>query len=93
MSAPLLLLCMLALFGGLLQIPLDSVFPVPVEARGHHGFLLVSSLTIAAPIAGLVIAVLFYLTGTFSAQRLKAHSWVKLLQQFWFSGWGLDSSL
>ncbi len=91
MSAPLVLLCMLALFGGMLQIPLDSVFPVTVEEAGHHGFSLVSSLTIAAPIAGLVIAVLFYLTGIFSAQRLKAYNWVNLLQQFWFSGWELDS--
>ncbi|MDD5320811.1 MAG: NADH-quinone oxidoreductase subunit L [Methylococcales bacterium] len=91
MGAPLVLLCMLALFGGMLQIPLDSVFPVPVEDGGHHDFSLVGTITIAAPIFGLVIAIMFYLTGTFSAQRLKAYNWVNLLQQFWFSGWGLDS--
>lgn len=91
MGVPLILLCMLALFGGLLQIPLDSVFPVPAEEGGLHGFSLVGILTTATPIAGLVIAVLFYLTGTFSAQRLASYNWVKLLQQFWFSGWGLDS--
>jgi NADH-quinone oxidoreductase subunit L len=90
MSAPLLLLCMLALAGGLLQIPLDSVFPVPVEKSGHHGFDWVGSLTVAAPIAGLIIAVLFYLTDTFSAQRLASIQWVKMLQRFWLSGWGFD---
>lgn len=90
MRAPLLLLCMLALAGALLRIPLDSVFPVPVEQGLHHGFDPVGSLTLAAPIAGLMIAVLFYVTGTFSAQRLASNEWVKALQRFWFGGWWFD---
>ncbi|MGR8998115.1 MAG: NADH-quinone oxidoreductase subunit L [Gammaproteobacteria bacterium] len=93
MILPLVVLCMLALFGGILsvlQIPLESVFQLPVEGGEHHGFSLVRVVTIAGPITGLAIAVLFYLTGTFSTQRLNAVHWLKLLQQFWFSGWGMD---
>ncbi len=90
MRSVLLTLCLLALTGGLLQIPLDSVFPVPVEQEAHHGPDLVGGLTVAAPIAGLIIAVLFYLTGTFSARRLASHEWVMTLQRFWFNGWGFD---
>jgi NADH-quinone oxidoreductase subunit L len=90
MKGPLLLLGFLALIGGLLRIPLDSVFPVPIEGRAHQVSLLVNILTFAAPIAGLVIAALFYLTGTLSPQRLSSNEWIKPLQQFWFNGWGFD---
>ncbi|MCL7421273.1 MAG: NADH-quinone oxidoreductase subunit L [Methylobacter sp.] len=89
MGLPLIVLCALALLGGLLRIPLDSVFPVAVEA--HRGFDAVSVLTLAAPVTGLAIAALFYLIGTFSARRLVSAEWVKGIQNYWFSGWGLDS--
>ena len=91
MAAPLVLLGFLALFGGLLQIPMDSVFPVSVNPDSDHTFNLVSALTIAAPFAGLLIAVLFYLTGTFSAQRLANYGWSKPVRQFFLSGWGFDA--
>ena len=76
--------------GATLQIPLDSVFPVSVEAVENHGFDLVGSFTVAAPIAGLLLAGLLYLTDTFSTQRLASIAWVNGLQKFWFSGWGVD---
>ncbi|MEC4748470.1 NADH-quinone oxidoreductase subunit L [Methylomicrobium sp. Wu6] len=90
MSVPLLLLCLLALTGGLLQIPLDSAFPVPAEQEAHRHLDWVGGLTVAAPIAGLIIAALFYLTGTFSAERLASIAWGKTLQRFWLSGWAFD---
>ena len=89
MGLPLLVLCVLALLGGLLRIPLDTVFPAAVQA--HQGGNVVGALTIAAPVAGLAIAVLFYLTGTFSARRLASSGWASGLRRYWFSGWGLDS--
>jgi len=91
MSAPLLLLGILALFGGLLQIPLGSVFPVLVNANPDHTFNLVSAITVATPVLGLLIAVLFYLTGTFSAQRLANYGWARPIRQFFLSGWGMDA--
>jgi len=89
MSAPLLLLAILALFGGMLQIPLDSVFPALFN-QGHDPSL-VSVITLLAPFLGLLIAVLFYLTGTFSAQRFANYGWVKPISQLFLGGWGMDA--
>ncbi|NOT13423.1 MAG: NADH-quinone oxidoreductase subunit L [Methylococcaceae bacterium] len=91
MSVPLLLLAGLALFGGMLQIPLNSVFPVLIDQGNDHTFNLVSVITVASPIIGLLIAVLFYLTGTFSAQRLSDGGLAGTLRQFFLSGWGMDA--
>jgi NADH-quinone oxidoreductase subunit L len=91
MSAPLVLLGILALFGGLLQIPLNSVFPSSINQPTDHIFNPVSVITVAAPFLGLLIAALFYLTGTFSAQQLANYSWARLMRQFFLSGWGMDA--
>ncbi|MEN8259019.1 MAG: NADH-quinone oxidoreductase subunit L [Pseudomonadota bacterium] len=90
MGAPLILLCTLALFGGMLQVPLDSVFPPRLGATPHDGLDFASVFTAAAPFVGLGIAVLFFLTGTYSAERLASTGWGRWLQQFWFGGWGMD---
>ena len=89
MILPVVLLAILALFGGMLQIPLDTVFPNLFNLKEDPIF--VSVITIAAPFLGLLIAVLFYLTGTFSAQRLANYGWVKPMRQFFLSGWGMDA--
>jgi len=89
MILPVVLLAILALFGGMLQIPLDTVFPNLFNLEEDPIF--VSVITIAAPFLGLLIAVLFYLTGTFSAQRLANYSWAKPIRQFFLSGWGMDA--
>ena len=91
MSIPLLLLGVLALFGGLLQIPLDSVFPTLINKSSDHTANLVSAITIAAPLIGLTIAVFFYLTGTLSAQRLANNALAKPIRLFFLSGWGMDA--
>jgi NADH-quinone oxidoreductase subunit L len=89
MILPVVLLAILALFGGMLQIPLDTVFPNLFNLKEDPIF--VSVITIAAPFLGLLIAVLFYFTGTFSAQRLANYCWVKPMRQFFLSGWGMDA--
>jgi NADH-quinone oxidoreductase subunit L len=91
MSAPLLLLCILALAGGMLQIPLDSVFPLLAVDENLHELNVVSAITVAAPFIGVLMAGLFYLTGAFSAQRLESLAWIKQIQLFFFSGWGMDT--
>ena len=90
MSAPLILLGILALFGGLLQIPLHSVFPTFVDLAVNDAFNPVPIITVAAPIVGLLIAVLFYLSGTFSAQQLSNYAIIKPVRLFFLSGWGMD---
>ncbi len=89
MSVPLILLGALALFGGMLKIPLDSVFPVLFNP--DHTFDLVAVITASAPFIGLSIAVLFYLTGTFSAQRLAGSALINQMRIFCFNGWGIDA--
>jgi NADH-quinone oxidoreductase subunit L len=90
MSAPLLLLGFLALFGGMLQVPLGTIFPAFSSPDRDLTFNLVSAITVGAPLLGLLIAVLFYLTGAFSAQRLANYSWAKPLRLFFLGGWGMD---
>ena len=89
MSVPLVLLGALALFGGMLKIPLDSVFPALFNH--DHTFDLVAFVTVAMPLIGLLIAVPFYLTGTFSAQRLAGSGLANQLHLLCFNGWGMDS--
>lgn len=89
MSAPLILLCASALLGGMLRIPLDSVFPALFSH--DRTFDLIAVITIAAPFIGLSIAALFYLTGAFSAQRLASSGVVNQMRIFCFNGWGIDA--
>ena len=89
MSLPLVLLGALALLGGMLRIPLDSVFPALFKLE--HGFSLVSVITLAAPFIGLLIAILFYLGGGFSVQDLIGSGWVNQIRIFLFNGWGMDT--
>jgi NADH-quinone oxidoreductase subunit L len=91
MSAPLFLLAGLALFGGMLQVPLDSVFPALFDQENDHTFNIVSAITVAAPILGLLIAALFYLTGTLSIERLTNYGLASTMKQFFLSGWGMDT--
>jgi len=91
MSIPLFLLAVLALFGGLLQIPLDSIFSPPQVQEQVQTFTLVSAITVATPIIGLLIAVLYYLTGTFSVERFAKNGWPGLMRQFFMSGWRIDA--
>jgi NADH-quinone oxidoreductase subunit L len=81
----LLILSLLSLVGGLLQIPLTSVFTAVPSAAEHAGFDIISVITIAAPLCGVLIAALIYLWGTLSASH-----WLLPLQRFWFNGWGFD---
>jgi NADH-quinone oxidoreductase subunit L len=91
MSAPLILLGILALLGGLLQIPLNSVFPTFVDLAVNDAFDPVPIITVAAPIVGLLLATFFYITGTFSAHQFSNYPIVKPIRLFFLSGWGMDT--
>jgi NADH-quinone oxidoreductase subunit L len=86
MSLPLVVLGFLALFGGMLQTPLNSVFPATADMSFAHSPL-ISIITVAMPILGLLIAALFYFTGTFSPSALANEPVRRLL----FTGWGIDA--
>jgi NADH-quinone oxidoreductase subunit L len=91
MSLPLILLSFLALFGGMLQIPLASVFPALAEANSDQASPLITIITLAMPILGLLIAALFYLTGTLSSSALGNLPLADPVRRLLFSGWGIDA--
>ncbi|WP_444921275.1 NADH-quinone oxidoreductase subunit L [Microbulbifer sp. CnH-101-G] len=81
MSIPLCILAVLALFGGLLAPPLQSVFGVRPD-EDHSPWIEV--IAIAMPLIGLTIAWRLFL------HEQKAGEQRSPLMQFWFSGWGFD---
>lgn len=91
MRVPLIVLCVLSIFGASLRIPLDSVFQHLQPEGTHSPWSPVSLVTFATPIIGLLIAVQFFLTRRFDADRLVQNENGRRLHSFWFSGWGMDA--
>lgn len=91
MAAPLFLLMVLALFGGWIQVPLDAVFSHDASHEAEHVSLLIHTIMIAAPILGIGVSYLFFMSNVFDLERLMAKPWVNTLHRFWFSGWGMDA--
>jgi NADH-quinone oxidoreductase subunit L len=89
MAAPLMVLAVLALTGGLIHPPVEAVFGHGDEGHGEVGFFQ-HALMIAVPIIGVVIAYLFFCSKTWSAQALVKSATGAFLHRFWFSGWGMD---
>jgi NADH-quinone oxidoreductase subunit L len=87
MTLSLILLGALALFGGWAELPLEPVFPSREPVPLGLGLGMVTEL---APLLGVGLAALFYLTGTFSPARLARTDWGSALQRLWLSGWGFD---
>ncbi len=87
MAAPLIVLCGLALVGGLFTLPLHWVFPV-ATAVSHVG--MVPMITLGVPLLGLLIACLLFLWPGVNLSWLTRRGPGKLVTQFWFSHWGLD---
>lgn len=85
---PLLILCALSLLGGMIQVPLESVFPIVAELPHMKG--MVNGTTSLAPFIGLIVAYLFFYLKPNLPQTLVNTYPGRLLQRFWFSGWGFD---
>lgn len=84
---PLVILCALSLLGGMIHVPLATVFPAQVLP---HMEGLVNAITAAAPLVGIFIAyLLFYLKPDVSGVLI-SNPLGRSLQRFWFSGWGFD---
>ncbi|WP_346839172.1 NADH-quinone oxidoreductase subunit L [Microbulbifer sp. SAOS-129_SWC] len=82
MVPPLLALAALALLGGLLAPPLQSVFPHTGAESHAPGW--VEAVAITMPLLGLAIA---WWTCLYRPQPRREPS---VLARFWFSGWGFD---
>jgi NADH-quinone oxidoreductase subunit L len=87
MSVPLVLLCVLALCGGWISLPLTGVFPAGGHAPVSHS---IEYISIATPLLGLLIAYLLFLGRQLSIAGLLASPTGQRLQQFFYSGWKID---
>jgi NADH-quinone oxidoreductase subunit L len=87
MAAPLLVLCLLALLGGFIVIPVMEVFPA-ATVPAHGG--LIAIITPAVPILGVVIAYLIFLSHSIDISTWTDSKLGKALNRFWFSHWAMD---
>ena len=92
MATPLIILMVLALFGGWIQIPVDAVFSHgEVHAEEHHISGLMHAIMIAVPLLGIGVSYLFFMSKTVSVEKLMANPLATRLHGFWFGGWGMDA--
>jgi NADH-quinone oxidoreductase subunit L len=87
MSVPLVLLCVLALAGGMLVLPLTEVFP----AATHHGAShIIEYISIGTPLLGLLLAYLMFLGHQLPADKFVSSASGSSLRDFLQAGWRID---
>jgi len=91
MATPLIILMVLSVFGGLISIPVDSVFSHGEVHEEHHASLWIEGIMIAVPLIGIGLSYLFYVSGHLSTEKLMSSGLARALHKFWFSGWGMDA--
>ena len=87
MAAPLVVLCVLSIVGGLIVIPVSGVFP-GTAAPDHS--TMIAIITPGIPILGVLIAYLIFLRHSIDPSRFTESSLGKTLINFWFSHWAMD---
>ncbi len=87
MAIPLIVLCILALVGGVFTIPVAQVFP---DVGEQHPAMWVEMVSIAVPLIGVGIAYLIFLSKQLNVDGLVNSPVGKGLKRFWFSHWGMD---
>jgi NADH-quinone oxidoreductase subunit L len=87
MSAPLIVLALLSVIGGLLELPLQPAVPASPE---HEPGVLIGLITSLAPFAGILVAILFYVTKTLSLDWILRNPAGFSLYRFFLSGFGMD---
>ena len=87
MSIPLIILCILAVVGGAIHVPVDQVFPASVAE--HHDSL-VAIITPTVPVIGVLIAYLLYLRRSIDLSALLDSPAGKGIRAFLFSHWAMD---
>ena len=87
MAGPLVILCVLALAGGLVSIPVEAVFPA-ASTLDHTG--LIPIVTAAIPALGVFIAYLLFLRRSVDISAMTQSSPGKSLIRFFRSHWAMD---
>lgn len=87
LQGPLVLLAILALVGGYITIPVESVFP---HVEEHHPSPFYIAIMVGLPILGIVAAYLIFIKGMINTEKLVASGIGKSLHRLWFTQWGMD---
>lgn len=87
MAGPLVILCVLALAGGLVSIPVEAVFPA-ASTLDHTG--LIPIVTATVPALGVFIAYLLFLRRSVDISAMTQSSPGKSLIRFFHSHWAMD---
>ena len=87
MAGPLLILCSLSLLGGWLTVPVHWVFPA-AASPDHTGSI--PMVTMAVPIAGVLIAVLLFLWPRINLSWLTRFTPGRQITEFLFNHWAMD---
>ena len=87
MAGPLVILCVLALAGGLVSIPVEAVFPA-ASTLDHTG--LIPIVTAVIPVLGVFIAYLLFLRRSVDISAMTQSSPGKSLIRFFHSHWAMD---
>lgn len=91
MNGPLIILMILALVGGFIHVPVEAVFSHGEAHDEHHVSGLIHGIMIAVPLIGIGISYLFFMSKTFSVEKLMASGMAQSLHKFWLGGWGFDT--
>jgi NADH-quinone oxidoreductase subunit L len=87
LQGPLVVLAILALLGGYIHIPVESVFP---EVAEHHPSLFYQAIMIGLPMLGIYIAWLIFIKGKLDLNKLAGQGFGAKLHRFWYTQWGMD---
>ncbi len=84
---PLIVLALLAMFGGAVHLPLDTALPHAEHPDVHF---LVIAAAVGLPLFGILVGYLFYGSRKLSAEAVANSTIGKPLAKFFNSGWGMD---
>ena len=91
MNGPLFILMILAIAGGFIHVPLETVFSHSEAHEEHHVSGFIHGIMVAVPLLGVAVSYLFFMSKAFSVEKLMASNLSKRLHGFWFGGWGFDT--
>ena len=87
MAAPLAVLCLLAMTGGWIAIPVAGVFPLATE---YHAGFLVHGIAVIVPIVGVWLAYAVYISKQVSLEPLASSPRGQRWSSLWLAGWRFD---
>jgi len=87
MAVPLVVLCILALSGGMLVLPLTGVFPAMAAHSASH---VIEYISIGTPLLGLLLAYLMFLGQQLPADKFLSSAAGRAVRDYFQAGWRID---